>query len=67
MPNIGQDNIVNKEIYKYQTGKILCHFTDIKKEAQNENQDNIVFAYSNKFDIVAPFENIYIPIKQIIR
>lgn len=66
MPHIGEQNIVDKEIYEYKSGKILGQLGYVKKEAEDKDQYNIVFTDCDKFYIISAFEYIGVPVKKIV-
>ena len=49
--------------------KLLVQGIDPKaeqKEAQDQDQHHVVFEYGDELDIIAPLENIDIPVKQVV-
>ena len=66
MSDISQDDVIKEEKYKYQARKIVRYLGDEQKEAQDQDQHHVVFEYGDELDIIAPLENIDIPVKQVV-
>ncbi len=66
MSKVSEYYIIEEKIHKYQTGEVNSHFAHIEKKAQKDNQDQIVFKDGHQFNVISPFENIDIPVKEIV-
>ena len=66
MAGVGQQNVVKEKVDEDQTGEVFGQLRHIQEEAQEENQHEIVFAHGDQLHIVAPPENVRVPVEQII-